>query len=230
MSSGENPDGKCDQCSELIEQIRETSNSYHKVKSETAVVENDTENNSCNGDNILMDHDIESKFEPDVKLELKVTTPSILKKAKGKVRKKAKLEQVLLPHEQSQVTSYFCPDEECRQRFVYHARLVEHALKLHDIVVPPLAAAQREQECCPFCQEKFSSKNSFLVSHVRAMHCAERESPTYIEFMRRHTKTRVCQVCGQTFNTRQAGHILQLYLTSTSKVLRNCERFKLANI
>ena len=232
---------KCRNCNELIEQIRQTSDVYQKLKFETGeeiAIASDLHsevNNYYRGsdeDEIGIVGVGETKLEPEVKLELNTIIPSILKrsspsdktkKVKTSKKRKSKSETALTVDKKA----YVCPEGDCRQRFIYHRCLIEHGLKVHGIEIPPrsLSAAQKEKESCPFCEEKFKpNSNASILTHMRAFHCSEREKPVYIEFMNSHMRTHVCQVCGQTFDTRQGFdlHMREIHENVLSEDMKTC--------
>lgn len=189
------------------------------------------------GDENVNGHfDDETKIEPEVKLELNNIIPPILKRTSfvgdktknGKVTKKRKIKSTTtLTCKSFEKKAYMCPEVNCRQRFIYHRCLIEHGLKLHGIVIPPLllSAGQKEEESCPFCEEKFKpNSNTSILTHVRSFHCSERENPIYNEIMRRHARTHVCQVCGQTFDTRQGFdlHMREIHENVLSEDMKTC--------
>ena len=236
ISVGGSSESKCHHCSELLEQIRETSDFYLKFKYEADdIIVSDLCSRDSDGDeNFNIDDG--TKLEPEVKLELSNTIiPSILKRTsardqirKGKVTKqRRKKSELTLTCNSAEKKAYVCPQADCGQKFIYHRCLIDHGLKLHDIVIPPLSlsAAQKEEESCPFCEEKFKpNSNTSILSHVQAFHCSERENPVYIEFMRSHVRTHVCQVCGQTFDTRQGFdlHMREIHENVLSEDMKTC--------
>ena len=230
-------EGKCRNCNELVEQIRQTSDIYQKLKFETGEeIASDLHrkdyHSGSDGDDIGIVGVGETKLEPEVKLELNTIIPSILKrsspsdktkKVKTSKKRKSKSETALTIDKKA----YVCPEGDCRQRFIYHRCLIEHSLKVHGIEIPPLSlsAAQKEEESCPFCEEKFKpNSNASILTHMRAFHCSEREKPVYIEFMNSHMRTHVCQVCGQTFDTRQGFdlHMREVHENVLSEDMKTC--------
>ena len=229
----------CDSCLELIGHIRDINMGFQCKKEIVTQFGPIVEEENLSNENYypVIDHiesenedpehyDMENnydgdhyKLEPYVKLEFKPGDNGIAIKKKKIITSKN-------PRKQCGVTTtsqYLCPQSDCGQKFKYHRRLIEHALKQHDIIIPSKDVPSKEEKC-PFCDEKFNRDSAFFVSHVQALHCAERENPVYIDFMNTHMKTHVCQVCGQTFSTRQGFdlHMREAHENVLSDKMQTC--------
>ena len=92
---------------------------------------------------------------------------------------------------------YYCSEEGCDMKFLSEAKLLSHAIKVHN--EPETIKQFLNKSKCPFCDEIFEKESWSLMRHVKVLHFTEADTEAYKEFMQSYTQ-KLCPNCGSSFS------------------------------